>query len=513
MRQRFELKVKMRFLLGIALFLYLGSVQSNAVLCQSNDKLIRLKRLPVSLPDKIEQEAHDKYAKWEIQKKDTAVVMSVKIIGNKITKDWIILRELRYDAGTKIPTAEMDSLLKLETNKIFNTGLFVTAKVGFLPIGNDYVDIYIEVREKLYTYAFPVFDLVDRNFNEWWKNQGRDLSRTEYGVNFRRRNVRGRNESLNADFRWGFNRKLRFSYNIPYINKARTLGLSTGFQYLTNRNIPYRTDEDKLTFYDSENTIRKRFRYNLSVSKRDSFYTFHTLSASFAYEEVTDSVLILNPFYYGDTKQRGNSAQAISLSYNFVYDFTDIQAYPLNGKYLNIKLTKFGLGIVGDINTWEIYGTYHKFTHLGGRFYLANQVAGRLSAPNEQPYSFSRGFGFGQDFVRGYDLYVVDADRYAYNRNTLRFKVIDKIFNVEKFVPFKQFNTLPVLLMLKVYFDNGFSENKGFTFDSNQLDNRWLYGGGVGLDVFSFYNSTIRMEYSLNGHGDKGFFLYYNVSF
>ncbi len=492
-------------LLGILIFQFFDT--------SGQSSLIDVKRVPTSLPEEIQFVANAKYANWEMNKADTAIVVKVVILGNEKTKDWIITRELEYTAGKKIPTIRLDSLLRLEANKVFNTNLFITAKVGFVPIGNDAIEIHVEVLERLYIYVFPVFDLADRNFNEWWQNQGRDLSRVEYGVNFRKRNVRGRNESLNLDFRWGFNRKVKVNYNIPYINKARTLGLSTGFQYLTNRNIAYGTKEDKLDFIDFENTARKRFQYDIGLSKRDSFYTVHSLSSNFSYESVSDSILDLNPFYFGEKNLGNRSSKVISLIYNFNYNFTDIQAYPLNGKILNIRVSKFGLGFFNDVDMWEIYGSYHKFTHLGGRFYLANQIAGKFSTPENQHYGIARGLGYGQDFVRGYDLYVIDADQYAYNRNTLRFKIMDRVFDIKKFVPFKQFSTLPVLVMLKLYFDNGYSQNKGFNPDSNRLDNRWLYGGGMGLDIFSFYNSTLRMEYSLNGLGEKGFFLYYNVSF
>ncbi|MFT5618585.1 MAG: hypothetical protein ACI85I_001820 [Arenicella sp.] len=496
-----------RILLLLGIFIF----QFPTISGQSN--LIDVKRVPVFFPEKIQFVANAEYVDWLENKNDTATIIKIVISGNKKTKDWIIKRELQYVEGSKIPTFKLDSLLKLEANKVFNTNLFITAKVGFTPVGNGLIELRVEVIEKLYTYIFPVFDLADRNFNEWWQNQGGDLNRAEYGLNFRRRNVRGRNESFNVDFRWGFNRKVKVSYIFPYINKARTLGLSTGFQYLTNRNVPYATENDKLAFLDSENTVRKRFRYDVRLSKRDSFYTTHSLSSRFLYESVSDSVLDLNPFYFGDGTTRKQAVKVLSLTYSFNYNFTDIQAYPLNGKILDIKLSKYGLGFFGDVDMWEVYASYRKFTHLGGRFYLANQVAGKFSSPVNQPYGIAKGLGYVQDFVRGYDLYVIDADKYTYNRNTIRFKLLDKVFDIKKYVPFKQFNTLPVLVMLKAYFDNGYSQNKGFAPDSNRLDNRWLYGGGVGLDIFSFYNSTLKMEYSLNGLGEQGFFFYYNASF
>ena len=43
-----------------------------------------------------------------------------------------------------------------------------------------YVDVMVDVKERWYIFPLPIFELADRNFNEWWKT--RDFSRTNYGL-------------------------------------------------------------------------------------------------------------------------------------------------------------------------------------------------------------------------------------------------------------------------------------------------------------------------------------------
>ena len=43
------------------------------------------------------------------------------------------------------------------------------------------------------------------------------------------------------------------------------------------------------------------------------------------------------------------------------------------------------------------------------------------------------------------------------------------------------------------------------------LNNRMLYTGGMGFDIVSFYDTCIRLEYSINQLGQKGLFLHTKV--
>ena len=445
---------------------------------------------------------------WAMKRADRLKIRAVELVGNKKTKEGIIFRELSYQAGDDISADRLDSLLLLEANKVFNTNLFVTVELTYEAVSYEEIKLTINMLEKWYIYALPVVDVADRNFNEWWQNRDGNLNRLEYGFNFRKLNFRGRNETIKVDFRWGFNRKLKLGYEVPYINKKKTLGVSMFFEYLTNRNIPYATEDNKLAFWDTESTVRRQTKVNLDVISRKSFYNFHTIGAEYAYEWVADSVLIFNPDYFLHNSQR---LSYFSLKYQFEHDFTDNRAFPLKGRYARIRLEKNGLGLTGDVDILQLNALYRKFTQLSERFYLSNTLSLQASTPRNQPYPLNRGLGYQQTFVRGYDLYVVDGQNFVLNRNTVRFKLLEKIWKVNK-IPLEQFRTIPIMILAKGFFDTAYSQNRGIMTESNTFQNRWLYGGGFGLDIVSFYNSSVRIEYSWNAEKESGLFFYYNVS-
>ncbi|MCU7375765.1 hypothetical protein PEC18_34350 [Paucibacter sp. O1-1] len=72
----------------------------------------------------------------------------------------------------------MKEKLEIDRRKVVNTNLFVTVDLLTQPnIDSVRTDIRIVVKERWYLIAVPVFQLADRNFNEWWYERKRDLSR------------------------------------------------------------------------------------------------------------------------------------------------------------------------------------------------------------------------------------------------------------------------------------------------------------------------------------------------
>ncbi|PZR24347.1 MAG: hypothetical protein DI538_28210, partial [Azospira oryzae] len=106
----------------------------------------------------------------------------VLIIGNKITRDQIILRELTMKPGDTITAKHLQATLQRDRNKIYNLRLFNTVSIRLLQLSNTTIDFLIEVDERWYTFPIPIFELSDRNFNEWWQNYHHDFSRVNYGL-------------------------------------------------------------------------------------------------------------------------------------------------------------------------------------------------------------------------------------------------------------------------------------------------------------------------------------------
>ena len=49
--------------------------------------------------------------------------------------------------------------------------------------------------------------------------------------------------------------------------------------------------------------------------------------------------------------------------------------------------------------------------------------------------------------------------------------------------------------------------NSPFNTQPNTLNNQLLWGGGLGIDLVFYYDFVLRLQYSANKEGDRGFFL------
>ena len=439
---------------------------------------------------------------------DSLKVVQINIFGNKITKEKIIIRELSFKEGAKISAVNVDEYFEKETNKLRNTNLFVTQDIAWYPTIGDGIVVNIFLKERWYTFPIPLIELADRSFNEWWTNQNRDLSRIEYGLNFKRKNFRGRKEDLGLLLQFGFTKQLRLLYRIPFLDKKQSLGITFRTSYAENNNIAYNSIGNKLQNVDFDRNIMRRvFDFGITMTKRVGFYDFHNLSVEYNNFKVADTVAYLNPNYFldGDVLQR-----FLQLRYTYTHDYRDFSAYPLKGSYFTGFIEKLGAGLFNDVNILMLQANYSKYLHFGGKFYYASSFTGKTSFPEVQPYVHNRALGYRQNFVRGYDLYVIEGQHFALQKNTFRFKFLDEKLDIGKIIPIDQFSTVPVEMYLKTYFDVGYVRNSTVDFYNEALTNKPLWGTGLGLDIVTFYNSVYRFEYSFNSRNEHGFFIYFS---
>jgi outer membrane protein assembly factor BamA len=437
----------------------------------------------------------------------TIVMGDMLVEGNHRTRAGIILREMAIKTGDTLSAALLAETLEIDRRKIVNTNLFIT--VDLIPKSNPdsiRTDIRIVVKERWYLIIVPVFQLADRNFNEWWYERKRDLSRTTYGVYMSYGNVTGRADKLRLLAEFGFIPKFEVAYTLPYIDKAQKTGITLGSSYSINKTTAFRTWRDKLQYFNSEDINRERFYSYVSISRRNKYYTFHTADLRWSYSKISDTIAALNPNYLlkGRTIQR-----YFQLTYSFSYDKRDNVQYALRGQTLGLQISKIGLLPTDDVNMTYFYGSYRKYIPISKRWYFNTGVRGRVSLPKRQPYLQTIGLGYRNDLVRGYELYVVDGQDYALLKNELKYK----LFSFQKhfsFIPIKQFNTLPLAAYLNTFADAGYVKNSYPELSNTRLGNSMLYGAGAGLDIVTFYNILARFNLTLNGKGERRFF--FNVS-
>ena len=441
----------------------------------------------------------------------TRVVLidDVFIIGNNKTNESIITREMEMVSGLEMRYDELLLLIKSDRERIYNTRLFNSVEINIIDQTDEVVDVIITVTERWYTFPAPILELVDRNFNDWWQNKNRDLSRINYGIKLYQLNMRGRNETLKITAQLGFTKKFALSYEIPYIDNSQKNGLEMGFAYSENYNVAYRTVNHKRTFFDAEGTVLNQTNLNIVYRMRPTFYDYHYVELSFRDAVVGDTLVNLNDNFFtnGELEQR-----SISIAYGFRKDKRDVMAYPLHGSKLDISIRKVGLGVFDNLDFVSAYSAFSKYLDLKNGYYLANHSALYANTTKKIGYNNYYGLGYNVHFVRGYELYLIEGPFFGLNKTTFKKLIFSRDINLG-LMPLDQFRKLPIQIYLKGYFDFGFVDNYENYLANTLLSNRFLYGAGMGLDFVTWYDVVFRTELSINHLNEVGFFIHFKKEF
>lgn len=437
------------------------------------------------------------------------LVNRIFIVGNRVTKDQIILRELTLKPGDVVFSTELPIILDLDKKKLINTRLFNTAEVKVLEYQDDQIDLLIDVDERWYTFPAPIFELADRNFNEWWENYNHDFKRVNYGLRLYQFNMRGRNETLRFTFQLGYQRRFEISYRFPYIDKKQKHGLIVDFDFSETKNLAYATVAHKLQFEESDNVLKTTRGGALTYTYRNSFYASHALRVEYRSSSINDTIMDLNPNYFGEEK---TTQKFGIISYQFTSDHRDYVGYPLRGYYFSTGATKLGISSKDDVNKLDLNATFAGYISLKRNFFISNNTVGFLSTKDGVAYANYSALGYRKQFVRGYEVYLIEGPYYILNKTTLKKRIFARTYNWNM-MPIKQFRYVPLSIYLKSYADLGYVQNYAGYTNGVRLSNKLLTGIGGGIDIVASYDAVFRLEYTFNGEGERGFFLHIKKEF
>lgn len=439
-------------------------------------------------------------------------VNNIFIIGNEKTQKSIILRELDFTIDYFYEWETFMEILKADQQKIYNLRLFTEVEVTPLFTGEEEVEILISVKERWYVLPSVIFQLADRNFSEWWTNQGRDFSRVNYGLKINHSNVGGRNEKLRFSGQLGFTKGLDLVYTKPYIDKKQNHGLSVQLTYADQKTIPIKSENNKQVFYtnETEDVLRKVFSTALRYTYRRTFYNFHFLTLGYNRTWLNPEVLRENPNYI---QGEDNNLRYLFLQYSFRHDRRDNVSYATQGELLQLTGTKYGIFNTQDIDEVEVNIVANKYFQLNDKFHFATGLTGVWFLSPNQPYTLVRGIGYSPNFIRGYELDVIEGQQLYVHKNSLRYKILDLSFDISSYMPLDQFSTIPFKFYISGNFDHGTVTDRNNIPENLRLTNKYLYGYGLGLDIVGVYDAVLRFEYSLNNQGEGNFFFNFKAPF
>ena len=441
----------------------------------------------------------DKESKREI------TIREIHIQGLKQTQEFVIWREINIAEGDKIPFSSL--LPKVSENRILleKTSLFKEVVLTVDNWQNDSIDITIDVQERWYYLIYPYLRLADRNFNEWITQYNGDLNRLIYGATLYVENIRGRNEQLKVRALFGFNQQFGVQYSSPYFTKKSNFGYKVGAEFKRSREVAYNTIDNRLDFVRTDQYAYREFMAKSSLTFRKGYFLKHGLQLNYYQTEVADTVVELNPSYFnnGMTKQR-----LLELVYEIRLDKSSSSYYPLTGYNIALEFTKKGLGVFEDVNLFEIKAFLSQYYQLGKRFYGGHRLTWKFRVGKDQPYYMQKALGYRHDLVRGYELYVIDGQQFFLIQNDLKVELFS--FKVRKpLISVQQFNNIPFQFFLRPHVDFGYVVDSKYT-ETNSLRNKWLIGYGAGIDIVTYYDYALSVNFSINRMDEKGVYLHIN---
>ncbi len=434
------------------------------------------------------------------------IIDHITLSGNKITRPNIILRELRFSEGDTLTTASISEALQKSQENVFNTALFNVVELDTVWYSADPIklEVIVKVIERWYIWPIPYIEFPNRNINAWL--EALDFSKLTYGLNFKFFNARGRNETLTILLHFGFNQLYGFTYQTPYTNKKQTWGFAFGGNYNRNRSLITGTTANKSNYIDTANgSLRQHAHGFMEGNFRPNIHSYHTFALGYDYYHFADTLLKI-PGYLTDST---NDQSFFSLYYKYKLDHRDVRYYPLKGFYLDMEVIKQGF-TTDPVNLFSIQSTFRKYWKFTERWFLAVGATAKWSWPGEQPFFLQSGIGYGRDIIRGFEYYSINGSWFGLIKTNIKFALIKPRQLTLSFVKTPKFGVIPYGLYLNLFVDAGYVNNSiPEVQQDNPLVNKFLLGYGLSIDLVTYYDIVIDLNFAVNNLGEPGVYIHF----
>jgi outer membrane protein assembly factor BamA len=433
-------------------------------------------------------------------------VRNIFITGNKKTKESIILRELLFKKDEQYTLKELVSKFELSKSFLMNTALFHEAVISLKGFEGNEIDVLVEVSERWYIFPLPYLKPVDRNLNQWLFEQHARLDRTNYGAKILYNNITGRNDKLRLTFVTGYTKQASFSYEKPFIDNKMRWGLKVSAAAGKTREVNYSTLNNKQQFLkDNDNYLYHFSRAGFEITYRKAIRTRHRFGFNYVTEKVKDTVVALNSSYYPAER---NGIAYPEFYYTLQYFDLDYIPYPTKGHALELSLYKKGVN--QDINLWQLSAKISANWPLSPKTFFNVRGFAALKLPFKQPFTNQQMLGYNDSYIQGYEYYVIDGVAGAYVKASFTKELFrwniglrSTKLAVNKRIPFRFYG--------KVFGNAGYVHHP--ESKKNLLSNRLLSSAGVGIDILTFYDFVLKLEWSFNQLGQNGLFLHRRTTF
>jgi outer membrane protein assembly factor BamA len=442
---------------------------------------------------------------------NTVTVGTVEFSGNKKTRENIVFRELLFVTDDRFSPGEFSKRINQSRLNLLNTSLFNFVIIDTLRTNSstdqDTINVKISLIERWYLWPVPIVQITDRNFNSWM--QTHDFTRINYGVDLKWYNFSGRMDEMDAIIQFGKNHHVSLAYQNPYVDKRKHIGVGFEAGYKNNREAGYLTQDDKLLFIFASDGLSSEKYFSVNSTYRHNIFTTHQVVVGFRAFLFSDSLLVLNPDY---SYLKVPKPEFLYLYYKLKIDHRDIQYYPLKGWYADLELSKSGLGLSFEkpVDIAWAKTTTRFYAQLAKRWYTGISFIGKVSSGAWQPYFQIQGLGYGRDYVRGYEYNVIDGKHFGIFRSNIKFALVPEQKHKIGFIPTPKFGLIHYAVYLTAFADAGYVWQPQWIGQFNNiLPRTFLAGVGLGVDLVTYYDKVVRIEYAFNKSGKSGIFIHF----
>ncbi len=416
-----------------------------------------------------------------LQDTSSFIVSEIKIVGNKETKDYVILNELTFKVGDRIN----QKILKYNRDRVY--GLKIFNFVDIVTDNNkDKKRVIIVVKETWTIFPIPYF-YFRRN----------SIKYSAYGINFLYKNFRGRNETLSANLGFGFDPNFFLKYDNPnFFRRNLIFGFTIGYTNFFNKSVNFlkvsKEDFNYKSFYTGFNLGR---RINI----------FHQFEFRFLYRYIT----LDKPYASSYLSSGRNFEYEPSLSFSYRYDTRDLVLRSRNGTYFEFTLSHYGF-YLSSIHFIDLSLDYRKYFPITKLLNFKYRIINRYLVGDKIPIYDKSFIGYDK-YIRGHLHDVKEGKNMFLGSFELSVPLIEEYDLVMKLplLP-ESLTSSRIGLDLNTFVDVG---NTYDSFSELTFRRKNLFGYGVSLNLLILPFNALRFEIAFNELGKSEFIFESGFSF
>ncbi len=408
-------------------------------------------------------------------------VDSIRISGNEITENYIILREMNFHEGDLISSKD----LEFNRERIFSLGIFNRVELERKrEKGMNIVDI--SVKEAWYVYPVPFLD-IDNN----------DLEKASYGMILLWKNFRGRNETLNFVASFGYDPKYIFSYYNPLIEEKNqlSLGVSFGYQHINNKSLEAASVFGGDFLYES---------YSMGITLGKRLNPFNEIFLSSGFEYITQPSNLLNNLTATNRLIDRNPF----LGLKYTYDTRDLKQFSTKGTFSTIEFAHKGFGL-GDVSYYLLNLDLREYRTISDGLTARWRIDWKHLFGQNLPY-YDRAFLGYREMVRGHKNDYREGENLIITSFELVYPLL-KEWNFSVKLPLlpRKLTSMRIGINFELFVDSGTTFNNGERIDLNKFDS----GYGAGLIILFLPHNAFRFEVGIDEYRNTEFLIGTGFSF